>query len=199
MCETALAICCLASCGGGGGGSSVSPTINYGNVDGYVYIPYGSPAARVAEATPTGYKPVAGAMAMATCGVSSKSASTNSSGYFKIQTVPTGTCTIQIQIGEYTTTQYQVNVSANQTTRVGDAEGIKMTPVTHGAIRVTANVAGGMIVIDDKSTNVAMPAGLSYTFSYVEPGAHMVGMSKSGYETVGNQSVTVAAGQTVTL
>jgi len=199
MCETALAICCLASCGGGGGGSSVSPTINYGSVDGYVYIPYGSPAARVAEATPTGYKPVAGAMAMATCGVASKSASTNSSGYFKIQTVPTGTCTIQIQIGEYTTTQYQVNVSANQTTRVGDAEGIKMTPVTHGAIRATANVAGGMIVIDDKSTNVAMPAGLVYTFSYVEPGAHTVGISKSGYETVGNQSVTVAAGQTVTV
>ncbi len=41
------------------------PITSYGAIDGYVYVPYGSPAARVAEATPTGYKPVSGAMAIA--------------------------------------------------------------------------------------------------------------------------------------
>jgi hypothetical protein len=193
------AILILSSCGGGGGGGGSLPITSYGAIDGYVYVPYGSPAARVAEATPTGYKPVEGAMAIATCGVSTKTASTNSSGYFKIQTVPTGTCTIQAEIGGYITTQYIATVSAGQTTRVGGAEGITITPVTHGAIRVTANVAGGSITMDGQSTNVAMPAGLVYTFSYVEPGTHTVGMSKSGYEIVGNQNITVTAGQTATI
>jgi len=41
------------------------PITSYGAIDGYVYVPYGSPAARVAEAMPTGYKPVSGAMAIA--------------------------------------------------------------------------------------------------------------------------------------
>jgi Tol biopolymer transport system component len=193
------AILILSSCGGGGGGGGSLPITSYGAIDGYVYVPYGSPAARVAEATPTGYKPVEGAMAIATCGVSTKTASTNSSGYFKIQTVPTGSCTIQAEISGYITTQYIATVSAGQTTRVGGAEGITITPVTHGAIRVAANVAGGSITMDGQSTNVAMPAGLVYTFSYVEPGTHTVGMSKSGYEIVGNQNITVTAGQTATI
>ena len=195
MCETALAICCLASCGGGGGGSIAGPS--YGSVDGYVYAAVGSaPAARIALEAQPGYAPLVGASVRASQGNTSKTATTNSSGYFKIETLLAGSYVITISKTGYINVQSSATVGANATTRLGGSGGTNVPPSSSGSIRVSANVAGGEVIIDAVETNVNIPANLNYTFSNISAGAHAVAIAKSGYETVAPVEVNVVAGAT---
>jgi len=189
MFTVALIIPTLSACGGSGGGVSVPAAVSYGAVDGYVYVPYG--AAREAGAA-VGYRPAASAAVEASCGGADRTASTNTSGYFKISSLPAGTCTVSVSITGYAVKRYQMTVSSGSTVRMGGADGITMTPGGGGgSITVGANVAGGVVVLDGETTNVTIPAGLSYTFEYVEPGVHTVCVELSGYDPAAVQSVTV--------
>jgi len=194
-----LELLIIPSCGGGGGGggSSVSPTINYGSVDGYVYAAVGSaPAARIALEAQPGYAPLVGASVRASQGNTSKTATTNSSGYFKIETLLAGSYVITISKTGYMNVQSSATVGANATTRLGGSGGTNVPPSSSGSIRVSANVAGGEVIIDAVETNVNIPANLNYTFSNISAGAHAVAIAKSGYETVAPVEVNVVAGAT---
>ncbi|OQA82567.1 MAG: translocation protein TolB [bacterium ADurb.Bin236] len=187
-----------AGCGGGGGGGvgGLSPqqTTGEGIIEGYVYVPYGSSAARVAEATgQAGNKPAQGASVRATCGDIGKIGNTNAEGYFEFKNMPTGTCEVEVSMSGYAAWSESVRVSANQKTVVGGTQGVVITPVTHGSIRVAANVAGAGITLNGENTNVTIPENLYYTLPYISPGTHTVGVSKAGYASAEKQ-VSVTAG-----
>lgn len=183
----------LQSCGGGGGGGSNTLPVTTGAVQGYVYIPYGSAPTR-AVADTTGYKPYSGATVKATCGTTVKSTTSSTNGYFKISSLPTVNCSIEAKINGYITQTTQIVVKSNQTVTIGSTDGIKMTPNTHGEINVNANIAGGMIILDSENTGIVIPSSLSYTLPYVNPGTHTVNVTKSGFDTVATQTITVMAG-----
>ena len=192
----ALTICFLTSCGGGGG---TNPSMAlYGSIEGYVYAAIGSePAERVADAAPTGYKPVTGASVNASAGGASKSTTTNSNGYYKISALPAGSCNVTISKTGYANKQYTVAVSANSTTTVGGTGGATLAPAAYGSLRVTANVAGAEVIIDGESTGFTISSSGQYkTFSYISAGSHTVGVEKSGYPTPAEQNVEVSAGAT---
>ncbi|OQA90583.1 MAG: translocation protein TolB [bacterium ADurb.Bin236] len=183
----------VSSCGGSGLLPDL-PNIAFGSVDGFVFVPYGSSAARAAN-QPVGYKPANEALVLLNCSGQSKTAQTDATGYFSIQTVIGESCALRIQISGYADKVYnQIAVYPNQTTRVGGADGVRMTPDEYGEIRVVANVSGGEIVIDGESTGIVMPDEMSYSFSYVAPGEHTVGISQSGYQQASTQTVNVTAG-----
>ncbi|MFA6448820.1 MAG: carboxypeptidase regulatory-like domain-containing protein [bacterium] len=194
-----LAVICFAICscggGGGGGGGTIPQVPITGSVQGFVYIPYGSAPARIAADT-TGYKPYTGANILVTCGSTTKTGTSGGNGFFRISSLPIGACTVSIQLSGYITQQSQVTVSANQTATVGSTDGIKMTPSTHGAIVVSANVAGGTIILDSENTGIVIPTGLSYTLPYIKPGTHTVNITKPGFDVLTTQNVTVSAGAT---
>ncbi len=184
----------ISSCGGGGGGGTSSSQTT-GSVQGYVYIPYGSAPTRMVADT-IGYKPYSGAAVKATCGSTVKNTTSGTNGLFKFSSLPVVSCTVETKITGYVTQTTQLTVKANQTVTVGGTDGVKMTPSTHGVISVSANISGGAITLDGDSTGIYIPTSLSYSFPYVKPGNHTVGMSKSGYESVTDQQVTVTAGNT---
>jgi len=200
MCETALAICCLASCGGGGGGG-VAPAQNVpqtgtGGVDGYVYAAVGSaPAARAAEAAPpAGLMPLTGARVEAECGIYTHITNTNAEGYFKISNIATGNCELRVSKSGYATRTYPVTVTANVTTRLGGTEGAKLSPAQSGEITVTTNVSGAEVTIDGVSTGLTIPETLSRVFTDISARAHEVGVSKAGYAASAAKTVNVTAG-----
>lgn len=189
------------SCGCGGGGSSsggsVTPTVTYGNIEGYVYAPYGSePVANRPVNTEAGNMPISGATVRAVCNSSTKTTTTNSTGYFKLWSVRSGSCGVTISLDGYYTQQFSVSVSSNSTLSTGTRY---IEPSTSGSITVTANVSGGTVYIDNENTSITIPIGLSYTFDEVSPGTHKVGMVQSGYDSVTSQNITVTKNQTSTV
>jgi len=167
--------------------------VMYGNMDGYVFMPYGSSATRIANDV-IATKPAKDAVVSATCGDTVKSAATNADGYFYIQKLPVASCLVEISLNGFTKVPYQISVTTNQTVRVGGAQGTTMTPITHGVIRVTSNVAGGVIVLDGEITDVIMPSDLYCDFPYVQPGNHTIGITKEGFESVSPVEVEVLSG-----
>jgi len=188
----------LPSCGGGGGGGGTNPSVAfYGSIEGYVYAAIGSaPAARIALDAQPGYAPLTGASVTAIAGSSSKSTTTNSSGYFKLSSLLVGSYTVTIAKSGYLSVQNNANVTANTTTRMGGSNGINVPPVSSGSIRVTANVSGIKVSIDGKNTNIAIPSSLSYTFGSISVGNHTVGVDSTGYSPLSDQIVNVTAGNT---
>ncbi|OQA90581.1 MAG: translocation protein TolB [bacterium ADurb.Bin236] len=182
----------MTSCGGG-----LMPQppqlVMYGDMDGYVFMPYGSSATRIANDV-IATKPAKDAVVSATCGDTVKSAATNADGYFYIQKLPVASCLVEISLNGFTKVPYQISVTTNQTVRVGGAQGTTMTPITHGVIRVTSNVAGGVIVLDGELTDVIMPSDLYCDFPYVQPGNHTIGITKEGFESVSPVEVEVLSG-----
>ncbi|HOO56743.1 MAG TPA: carboxypeptidase regulatory-like domain-containing protein, partial [bacterium] len=182
---------------GGGGGGTTAYVPAYGSIDGYVYATIGSESSlRVSEAAPAGYKAVQGATTRATCGSTVKSTTTNQSGYFKVSTLPAGTCTVRIEKSGYAAKQYQVTVSANKTSTVGGSGGATISPSDSGFIRVEANISGGEIVLDGEETALTIPATLSRTLNDICAGEHAVTLVQPGFGDVGDRSVTVTEGQT---
>lgn len=192
ICGLAVAI---SSCGGGGGGGGgTSNPAAYGNLDGYVYVPVGS-GARVAEAAPAGCKPAASVRVTAVCGATTKYADTNSSGYFKITSLPAGNCSVSVSKSGYTSHQTTIAISANNTATIGGTSGLTLAPATSGSIKVIANVSGGEVLIDGEETNITIPASLSYTFLNISPGNHTISISQTGFDAVSPQSIPVSQGQ----
>jgi len=185
----------LSSCGGGGGGGGTPSPTSTGAIQGYVYIPYGSTSARNVSDT-TGYKAYSGAAIKATCGSTVKNTTSGTNGYFKISSLPVVSCTVETKINGYITQTTQITVKANQTVTVGGADGVKMTPNTHGILTVTANVPGAGITLDGESTGISIPSELSYSFGYVSPGTHRVLVSKTGYDAAVEKQANVTAGNT---
>ncbi len=176
-----LIIAC-SSCGGGGGGGGVSPILQYGEADGYIYVAVGSDrATRTADAAPAGYKPLVAASVRATCGTTVKITTTNSSGYFKLSSLPVGSCAVSMTKSGYGAKQINITVTAGSATHVGGSNGVTMSPSTAGTLVVRANVSGGQVVIDNEETNVVIPAGLTYTFTDISPGQHSISLVKSGF------------------
>ncbi|HOO57334.1 MAG TPA: carboxypeptidase regulatory-like domain-containing protein [bacterium] len=187
----------LPSCGGGGGGGTTAYVPAYGSIDGYVYVPIGStPASRIVLDAQPGYEPLEGARVTASVGTSSKSTSTNSGGYFKLSSLYVGSWTVLVSKSGYSSIQNIANVSADTTTRIGGSNGVKVSPVSSGSIMVTANISGVGIIIDGKSTNISIPASLSYTFANISVGSHDVGVDSTGYTPVNNQTVNITEGST---
>jgi hypothetical protein len=188
----------ISACGGGGGGSGVVAPPQYGAIDGYVYAPVGS-GAREAKTAPAGMKPVQGASVVVACGSVRKDTSTIASGYFKITSLPSGTCSLTVSYIGFNNYQTSVAVKPDSTTAVGGSTGIALSPISSGSIMVYANVSGGTVFIDGQSTGIAIPAGLSYAFDGIAAGEHTVSILQTGYDAVTEQILTVISGQRETV
>jgi len=139
-CWTAVAI--ISGCGGGSGGFN---GLYYGSVDGYVYAPVGG-AARSADAM-AGYLPLEGA----TVTVDIVSTTSNSSGYYSLTGISTGSGkTVTITKTGYTTATVTVTVTAGETaTATGEntTEGL-LTPTDSGSISVSSTPSNALIYLD---------------------------------------------------
>ncbi len=188
----------ISSCGGGGGGGSTPSTPQTGNIEGNVYVPVGSEAvARMVLDAQPGYKPLADANISASCGTTTKTAKTNSSGYFKLSSLPVVSCNVTISKTGFTNIPITVKVKAGTTVKVDGGTGnVNMNPSTFGSIRVRANVSGGNVIIDNVDTKITIPVSMSYTFNSIAPGQHTVNVTQSGYDSLTAQTVNITAGST---
>jgi len=184
-----------SSCGGSGLLDTQLPVISRGNLDGYVYAPIGSePAARITEGVAAGYKPMSGVNVTATCGQTLKTNNTDSNGYFLISSLPTGRCALSALKSGYDSKQYLVTVISDTTVRVGESEGILISPATSGAININANVSGGEIIVDDEETGIIMD-GLSHRLTDISPGLHRITLMKAGCVSTTEEITVIAGGE----
>jgi len=183
----------VSSCGGDGLFPNMPAMVMQGDIDGYVYAAVGSQHTnRVAESPPPGQMGVEGANVSATSGGITKTAVTNEEGYFNVAGLPVGDCVVMINKSGYSTTRIELEVSANSTTRVGGSIGTKLMPSNGGAIRVTTNVAGIEVFIDNIGTGIVITSSLTHTFTDISTGDHEVSVDWTGYAPAPPQIVAVA-------
>ena len=109
------------SCGGGGGGGTSNYTdrpetvvARTGYVEGYIYAPETTAGKKGSvDPTPQEYGPLASATVEVKCGSVKKTGATDAEGYYKIEEVPVGDCTLTATKQGYSDIQRQISVAQN--------------------------------------------------------------------------------------
>ena len=122
FCIVVPAMCWLPfSCGGGGMGSAttiVTSPSRIGYIEGYLYAPTAAGQRAAGAALIAGsYAPLTQAAVNVTCGTSSISGTTDADGYYKIEKVPVGKCTLAATKTGYAIMEKQIDVTENAATK----------------------------------------------------------------------------------
>ncbi|MEW5946766.1 MAG: carboxypeptidase regulatory-like domain-containing protein [bacterium] len=202
LASIAFCMISLVGCGGGGATSSQTPSVTEkGSITGTLKVPVGSkPTSRIAEANQTTV-PLEGAKVEAYRGGSKIAGPeySNPQGVFTLTNVSVGSCVLKINADGYTEETIDVAVTANTTTTVGGETGIALQPVSYGTLKVTSNVAGAGIILDDVDTGVDIPESLEAAFESISVGDHEVVLVHDGYEKPATQTVSITEGATSTV
>lgn len=127
-----------------------------------------------------------------------RTATTDSNGYYRITNVPDGTYTVTASASGYHSASQQVTVSGGSIATANFA----LTKIQNGAISgkvidaATGSPITGATVTDGVRTATTDSNG-NYTISDVPPGTYTVTASAAGYQSA-SQTVTVQEGQTST-
>jgi hypothetical protein len=204
----------IAACAGcGKNSSSVTQSVQYGNVSGYIYTasynaavarPAGEAGRAAAAGVPTGYTPVANARVFIES--LNLSTQTDANGYFLLENIFQGTQTLKVAKDGLGTLALSVTVQANTTVSLNDQvdeQALSMPPEQKGTLVVTA-AAGAVsapvnatVYINGMATSkVTSPAA---TIRDITPGTYSVTVKADGYNDPAPQSATIVANQTTSL
>lgn len=184
----ALLLMAVAGCGGRSSGGIANSSLSSGRVTGYLYTQVSS---RSAEATPSGYLPLAGA-SVDCAGVTG---TTNTAGFYDLANVPAGMQDCTATKSGFGTVEFSVNVTPGQN-NVATPEGATdyaIAPTATGTLVVDTTPDGATISVDGAQAAVTTDATLT-----LAPGSYSVSVSLTGYDEVTAQTATVTAGQSST-